>query len=45
MEFAQLDFNLTRLEKRFIQTKETLSRQPDKSIWFFGGNRAEFPET
>ena len=29
------------LEQRFVQTMETLSRQPDKSIWFCSGNRAE----
>ncbi|MDR2485461.1 MAG: hypothetical protein LBD55_08705, partial [Treponema sp.] len=33
-EFEELDFNSKRLEQRFIQTMETLSRQPDKSIWF-----------
>jgi hypothetical protein len=40
-EFEELDFNSKRLEWRFIQTMETLSRQPDKSIWFCSGNRAE----
>ena len=40
-EFAVLDFNSKRLEQRFVQTMETLSRQPDKSIWFCSGNRAE----
>ena len=40
-EFAGLDFNSTRLEKRFIRTMETLSQQPDKSIWSCSENRAE----
>jgi hypothetical protein len=40
-EFAGLDFNSGRLEKRFVRTMETLSRQPDKSIWFCSENRAE----
>jgi hypothetical protein len=40
-EFAGLDFNSSRLEKRFIRTMETLSRKPDKSIWFCSENRAE----
>jgi hypothetical protein len=40
-EFVDVDFNEARLEKRFVKTKETLSRQPDKSIWASGGNRAE----
>jgi hypothetical protein len=40
-EFAGLDFNSSRLEKRFIRTMETLSKQPDKSIWFCSENRAE----
>jgi hypothetical protein len=44
-EFAGLDFNSKRLEQRFIQTMETLSRQPGKSIWFCNGNRAEASET
>jgi hypothetical protein len=40
-EFANLDFNSARLEKRFIKTMETLAGQPDKSIWFSSENRAE----
>jgi hypothetical protein len=40
-EFAGLDFNSRRLEKRFVRTMETLSKQPDKSIWFCSENRAE----
>ena len=40
-EFAELDFNSIRLEKRFIKTMETLAGQPDKSIWFSSENRAE----
>jgi len=40
-EFADLDCNSRRLEKRFIQTMETLSKQPDKSIWFCSENRSE----
>jgi hypothetical protein len=44
-EFAGLDFNSSRLEKRFVRTMETLSKQPDKSIWFGSENRAEASET
>jgi len=40
-EFSELDFNSTRLEKRFIKTMETLAGQPEKSIWFCSENRAE----
>ena len=40
-EFATLDFNSSRLEKRFIKTMETLAGQPDKSIWFSSENRSE----
>jgi hypothetical protein len=40
-EFATLDFNSSRLEKRFVRTMETLAGQPDKSIWFASENRAE----
>jgi hypothetical protein len=40
-EFAALDFNSSRLEKRFARTMETLAGQPGKSIWFCSGNRAE----
>ena len=43
-KFTQLDCNSKRLEQRFVQTMATLSRQPDKSIWFCGGNRAEAAE-
>ena len=32
-EFATLDFNSSRLEKRFVKTMETSAGQPDKSIW------------
>jgi len=39
-EFAGLDCNSSRLEKRFIRTMETLSKQPDKPIWFCNENRA-----
>jgi hypothetical protein len=40
-EFAGLDFHSIRLEDRFIQTMETLCKQPDKSIWEASKNRAE----
>ncbi|MDR2210892.1 MAG: hypothetical protein LBO65_05405 [Spirochaetaceae bacterium] len=40
-EFAGLDFHSIRLEDRFIQTKETLFKQPDKSIREASKNRAE----
>jgi len=40
-EFATLDFNSGRLEKRFVRTMETLAEQPDKSIWLCSENRAE----
>ena len=40
-EFAGLECNSSRLEKRFVRTMETLSKQPDKSIWFCSENRAE----
>ena len=40
-EFAGLDCNSSRLEKRFIRTMETLFKRPDKSIWFCSENRAE----
>ena len=40
-EFTTLDFNSSRLEKRFIKTMETLAGQPDKSIWFCSENRSE----
>jgi hypothetical protein len=32
-KFAGWDFHSSRLEDRFIQTMETLFKQPDKSIW------------
>jgi hypothetical protein len=40
-EFSGLNCNSSRLEKRFIRTMETLSEQPDKSIWSCSENRAE----
>jgi hypothetical protein len=40
-EFDGLDFHSARLEDRFIRTMETLGKQPDKSIWEAGENRAE----
>jgi hypothetical protein len=40
-EFAGLDCNSSRLEERFIRTMNTLSKHPDKSIWFCSENRAE----
>jgi hypothetical protein len=40
-EFAGLDFHSIRLEDRFIRTMETLSKQPDVSIWEASENRAE----
>ena len=40
-EFTGLDFNSSRLEKRFVRTMETLSGHPDKSIWLCSENRAE----
>jgi hypothetical protein len=39
-EFAGLDFNSARLEKRFIKTMETSAWQPDKPVWFCSQNRA-----
>jgi hypothetical protein len=39
-EFAGVDFNEARLEKRLVRTMVTLSKQPDKSIWASSGNRA-----
>ena len=44
-EFAGLDCNPSRLEKRFVRTMETLSEKPDRSIWFPSENRAEASET
>ncbi|MDR1959844.1 MAG: hypothetical protein LBQ54_12505, partial [Planctomycetaceae bacterium] len=40
-EFANVDFNEARLEKRFVRTMETLSRQPGNSIWTSEENLAE----
>ena len=40
-EFAGLDCNSNCLEKRFIKTMETLSKQPCKSILSCSENRAE----
>jgi hypothetical protein len=40
-EFADVDFNEERLEKRFRQTMETLSKDPQKSIYGSSRNRAE----
>jgi hypothetical protein len=40
-EFAEVDFNEERLEKRFRQTMETLSKDPQKSIYGSNANRAE----
>ena len=40
-EFKGIDFKSERLEKRFIQTMEELSKQPDKSIWLASGSRSE----
>ncbi|MDR1251673.1 MAG: transposase, partial [Treponema sp.] len=40
-EFAGVDFNEARLEKRLVRTMETLSKQPGNSIWASSENRAE----
>jgi hypothetical protein len=40
-EFAEMDFNEERLEKRFRKTMETLSKDPRKSIYGSSANRAE----
>jgi hypothetical protein len=40
-EFAELDFNSERLEKRFRRTMKTLAKQPGQSIWACAANRAE----
>ncbi|MDR2095900.1 MAG: transposase [Treponema sp.] len=40
-EFAKVDFNEKRLEKRFRKTMETLSKDPQKSIYGSSANRAE----
>jgi hypothetical protein len=39
-EFAGLDFNSKRLEKRFGRTMKTLAKQPGESIWRCSANRA-----
>jgi hypothetical protein len=40
-EFAEVDFNEKRLEKRFRKTMETLAKDPQKSIYGSSANRAE----
>ncbi|MDR2054234.1 MAG: transposase, partial [Treponema sp.] len=40
-EFADVDFNEERLEKRFRKTMETWSKDPQKSIYGSSANRAE----
>jgi hypothetical protein len=40
-EFADVDFNEERLEKRFRKTMETLVKDPRKSIYGSSANRAE----
>ncbi|MDR3356013.1 MAG: transposase [Spirochaetaceae bacterium] len=40
-EFADVDFNEERPEKRFRKTMETLSKDPRKSIYGSSANRAE----
>jgi hypothetical protein len=40
-EFAGMDFNEERLEKRFRKTMETLSKDPRKTIYGGSANRAE----
>jgi hypothetical protein len=40
-EFAGVDFNEERLDKRFRRTMETLARQPEKSVYGSSANRAE----
>jgi hypothetical protein len=40
-EFAGIDFNSERLEKRFRKEMKTLARQPGESIWGCSANRAE----
>jgi hypothetical protein len=40
-EFADVDFNEERLEKRFRKTMETLAKDPRKSIYGSSANRAE----
>jgi hypothetical protein len=40
-EFAEVNFNEKRLEKRFRKTMGTLSKYPQKSIYSSNANRAE----
>jgi hypothetical protein len=40
-EFADVDFNEERLEKRFRKTMETLAKDPRKSIYGSSANRTE----
>jgi hypothetical protein len=40
-EFAGLDFNSKRLEKRFGRTMKTLAKRPGEPIWSCSANRAE----
>ncbi|MHC6203328.1 IS4 family transposase [Breznakiellaceae bacterium SP9] len=40
-EFRDIDFNEKRLEKRFIKTMETLSKEPQKTIYGSSTTRAE----
>jgi hypothetical protein len=40
-EFAGLNFNSVRLEKRFIRTMDAMIEQPDKSIFCSSKDRAE----
>jgi hypothetical protein len=40
-DFAGIDFHSVRLEGRFVRTMETLAKQPDKSVWEAGEDRAE----
>jgi hypothetical protein len=40
-EFAEVDFNEEQIEKRFRKIMETLSKDPRKSIYGGGVNRAE----
>jgi hypothetical protein len=40
-EFAEVNFNEKRLEKRFRKTMETLAKDPQQSIYGSSANRAE----
>jgi len=40
-EFEGLDFKSKRLENRFKEAMEKLSKQPEKSIWLASGSRTE----